>query len=154
MKFKLLLAGCVLAATTQLALAADVPADSVAMSTVIQNIHDAGYPVIEEVEFNDNNYEADVITAQGQEVTVWIDTKGTVSGPDEKLYTLSMLDAVKKAEGGGYSSIYEVESGRSYYSIKALNDKGEKTDIKISKETSEISNKGWLDKAQGVVTKQ
>lgn len=140
-----LLIGLGLTSLGSLAFAHAVPENAAAMSTVLQSLQSAGYPLVEKVDFDRDSYKAEAITIQGQKVEVLLNLQGTIVKPKKiNSVKLSMLDAAKAVEAAGYKSISEIEIEHEYYEVKAINNEGKKTELKVDAMTGKISKKSRL----------
>jgi hypothetical protein len=114
------------------------------ISTIITKLQSKGYNIIRKIKFEDGAYEADVINAQGNEVTVKINPlTGDFFGSTENLARLSMLAAVKVVEAAGYKNIYKVKSDDDKYEVKALDKNGKEVGLEVNAISGEIS-KNWF----------
>jgi hypothetical protein len=147
MKHKTLLAivaGTLFTVMGQVAFADEAPATSVAMSAMIQNLQKAGYVAIREVKFDDDKYEAKVITANGQALKVQLNPQGEPMTPTRAANKLSILDAANKVEAAGYAHISKIEAEDNGYKVRAYDAKGKKVSLMVNGTSGNIDKK-WFD---------
>lgn len=120
--------------------AADVPAKSLPMSTIISNLEKQGYSGISEIKFKDNAYEVEAHDKQGKEIKAMINPEtGNITQTNKSTMTLTMQEAVKKVESAGYHSIYFVEMESDGYKVKGLDKDGSKVSLEVDGKSGEIS---------------
>lgn len=139
-----LLGGCLLAFSTQAVLADDIPTTSIQMSSILQNLQTKGYNNVKKIKFEDGEYEAKVINAQGREEKLHINpqTGAILNAPKAAQANITALEAAKKVEAAGYHNIYKLEAeDGNEYEVKAIDKNGKKAELKVNATTGEITPK-------------
>lgn len=147
---KIILSACsglVLAVVTQIASADTLPANSLPMSKILQNLQTKGFTIIKEVEFEHGAFEVEAIGPQGNKLKLQVNpqTGEITNNKDNQTNQLSILAAVQKLEAAGYHNIYRIELDDSKYEVKALDKDGKEVSLKINANTGEIKKEGWFD---------
>lgn len=122
-----------------------VPDNSMQMGTVIKKLQAGGYKVIQEVEYDNGNYKANVLDQNGRKLHLEVNAKSgdIVAPPKDKIPSMSMSDAVKKIEAAGYKNIYKIKLEENKFEAGAMNAEGKKVDLKLNAKTGEISTE-WF----------
>jgi uncharacterized membrane protein YkoI len=117
-----------------------LPSNSVNLSTVVQNLQKAGYTGIHKIKFEHNVYQAIAINPEGRPVRVAVNpANGEVSKPSKQLQEqLTLLDAVKKVEGAGYTQITKIDLEDNKFEVKATDKNGKKVDVEVDGQTGNI----------------
>lgn len=115
-----------------------LPASSMPMSKILQNLQTKGMTVFYKVEFDDGFYKVVGLDATGNKVKLKINpTTGVEEKFAETKPVLSMLEAVKRVEANGYHGITKIEAEDKGYEIKVFDKDNHRVELKIN-------NKGQL----------
>jgi hypothetical protein len=110
-----------------------IPANTLPMSKILQNLQKEGYTVVKKIEYNDGKFEAKVINNAGKEAKLEIaPITGEITNlKDELAAKLSIFDAASKVEKAGYKNIYEIESSKEKYEVKAYDKNNKKVSLDV-----------------------
>ncbi|MFT3741546.1 MAG: PepSY domain-containing protein [Gammaproteobacteria bacterium] len=141
MKKLVILSGVVLAFTTGLVLAEDVPQQSLPMTSIIQDLSKEGFIGIHSIKFDDGAYKVEGITKTGSEAKVSVDPQSGLvrKVSDKDKGHLNIMDATKKIENAGYRKVYQIEQTDKGFEAKALDKEGKTVNIKVDGITGSIS---------------
>ncbi len=119
--------------------AEDMPAKSLPITTIINNLESKGYTA-KEIKFKDSSYHVDAINKQGKEVDLTVNPEtGVLNQTEKNTLTLSIQNAAKKVEAAGYRSIYYIKADDDKYVVKALDKDGKKVSLDVNGTSGEIS---------------
>ncbi|MDF3054263.1 MAG: hypothetical protein K0Q74_170 [Gammaproteobacteria bacterium] len=132
--------GCLLAFSTQIALAEDIPVSSAQMSSILQSLQAKGYNNVKKIKFTDGKYEARAVNAQGkiEKLDINAQTGAILDGKKPAKKMITALEVATKVEAAGYRSIYKLEADSGKYEVRALDKDGKKVELEIDATTGEI----------------
>lgn len=110
-----------------------LPGRSLPVSKILQNLQAKGVNVIYKVKFEDGFYKVIGLDANGNKIKLKINpTTGAEEKFSETKPALSMLEAVKRVEAGGYHGITKIEAEDEGYEIKALDKNNQRVELTIN----------------------
>ncbi|HZW61337.1 MAG TPA: PepSY domain-containing protein [Candidatus Babeliales bacterium] len=147
----ILITGLFFMLSTLIALADNLPANTVPISAIIKNLQTKGYNNIKEVKFEHGFYEVEAMNSQEKEVKLEIDPKTntiTKTKIGHKMKSManpkiSMVDVIEKITAAGYHDVSKIEFKQDKYEVKVLDKNNKEVELRINANTGEVS-KEWF----------